>query len=148
MIVIAYENGDPADIHHMSPEICEKYWLEWLMRLQQYRRTFPQHIATDNDLEVNKTGQEMYQGHKIDKVTEFVRTKSVNSIGVPVASLGRVIRDEDVLEEEPDEDVRNLSSKERFHSLLAWLAAFKSPDAWKKLWQDILQLVRFGRKSQ
>ena len=148
MIVIAYENGDPADIHHMSPEICEKYWLEWLMRLQLYRRTFPQHVATDNDLEVNKTGQEMYQGHKIDKVTEFVRTKSVNSIGVPVASLGRVIRDEDVLEEEPDEDVRNLSSKERFHSLLAWLAAFKSPDAWKKLWRDILQLVRFWRKSQ
>ena len=148
MIVIAYENGDPADIHHMSPEICEKYWLEWLMRLQLYRRTFPQHVATDNDLEVNKTGQEMYQGHKIDKVTEFVRTKSVNSIGVPVASLGRVIRDEDVLEEEPEEDVRDLSSKERFHILHAWLAAFKFPDAWKKLWRNILQLVRVGRKSQ
>ena len=148
MIVIAYENGDPADIHHMSPEICEKYWLEWLMRLQQFRRAFPQHVTTDTDLESNKTGQEMYQGHKIDKVTEFVRTKSVNNIGVPVASLGRVIRDEDVLEEEPDKDVRDLSSKERFHSLHAWLSAFKSPDAWKKLWRDILQLVRFGRKSQ
>lgn len=146
MIVIAYENGDPADIHHMSPEICEKYWLEWLMQLQQYRRTFPQHVTTDIDLEVNKTEQEMYQGHKIEKVTEFVRSKSVNSIGVPVASLGRVIRDEDVLEEETEEG--DLSSKERFHSLHAWLAAFKSPDAWKKLWQNILQRVRFGRKSQ
>lgn len=147
VIVIAYENGDPADIHHMSPEICEKYWLEWLMRLQQYRRTFPQHVTTDTDLEVNKTGQELYQDRKIQKVTEFVRTKSVNSIGVPVASLGRVIRDEDVLEEETEEG--DLSSKEeRFHSLHAWLAAFKSPDAWKKLWQNILQRVRFGRKSQ
>lgn len=146
VIVIAYENGDPADIHHMSPEICEKYWLEWLMRLQQYRRTFPQHVTTDIDLEVNKTEQEMYQGHKIEKVTEFVRSKSVNSIGVPVASLGRVIRDEDVLEEETEEG--DLSSKERFHSLHAWLAAFKSPDAWKKMWQNILQRVRFGRKSQ
>ena len=132
----------------MSPEICEKYWLEWLMRLQQFRRAFPQHVTTDTDLEVNKTGQEMNQGHKIDKVTEFVRTKPVNSIGVPVASLGRVIRDEDILDEEPEDDVRYLSSKERFHSLHAWLAAFKSPDVWKKLWHDILQLVRFGRKSQ
>ena len=146
MIVIAYENGDPADVHHMSQEICEKYWLEWLMRLQQYRRTFPQHVTTDTDLlEENKTGHEMYQGHKIEKVTEFVRTKSVNSIGVPIASLGRVIRDEDLLEQEEDKE---LSSEEKFHSLRAWLAAFKSPDVWKKLWRDILHLVHFGRKSQ
>lgn len=145
MIVIAYENGDPADIHHMSQEICEKYWLEWLMRLQQYRRTFPAQTLIDTDLEVNKTGQEMYQGCKIEKVTEKV---SVNSIGVPVASLGRVIKDEDVLDQEDEEEDSDLSLKERFLSLLASLAAIKSPDSWKKLWRDICQLIRFGRKAQ
>lgn len=145
MIVIAYENGDPADIHHMSQEICEKYWLEWLMRLQQYRRTFPAQTLIDTDLEVNKTGQEMYQGCKIEKVTEKV---SVNSIGVPVASLGRVIKDEDVLDQEDEEEDIDLSLKERFLSLLASLAAIKSPDSWKKLWRDICQLIRFGRKAQ
>lgn len=145
MIVIAYENGDPADIHHMSQEICEKYWLEWLMRLQQYRRTFPAQTLIDTDLEVNKTGQEMYQGCKIEKVTEKV---SVNSIGVPVASLGRVIKDEDVLDQEDEEEDIDLSLKERFLSLLASLAGIKSPDSWKKLWRDICQLIRFGRKAQ
>lgn len=145
MIVIAYENGDPADIHHMSQEICEKYWLEWLMRLQQYRRTFPAQTLIDTDLEVNKTGQEMYQGCNIEKVTEKV---SVNSIGVPVASLGRVIKDEDVLDQEDEEEDSDLSLKERFLSLLASLAAIKSPDSWKKLWRDICQLIRFGRKAQ
>ena len=147
VIVIAYENGDPADIHHMSQEMCEKYWLEWLMRLQQFRRTFPaQCVTTDADLEINKTGQEMYQGHKIEKMT--VKEKSVNSIGVPVASLGRVIKDEDILEDEMEEEEGDLSFKERFHSLHAWLAAFKSPDSRKKLWRDIRQLIRFGRKAQ
>lgn len=148
VIVIAYENGDPADVHHMSQEICEKYWLEWLMRLQQYRRTFPAQTLIDTDLEVNKTGQKMYQGCKIEKVTEFGRKHSVNSIGVPVASLGRVIKDEDVLEQEDEEEDSDLSLKERFLSLLASLAAAKSPDSWKKLWRDICQLIHFGRKAQ
>lgn len=148
MIVIAYENGDPADIHHMSKEICEKYWLEWLMRLQQYRRTFPAQTLIDTDLEVNKTGQEMYQGHKIEKVTEVTEKVSVNSIGVPVASLGRVIKDEDVLEQEDKEEDSDLSLREKFLSLLASLAAVKSPNPWKKLWRDICQLIRFGRKAQ
>lgn len=145
VIVIAYENGDPADIHHLSQEMCEKYWLEWLMRLQQFRRTFPQHVTAEADLEVNKTGREMYQGHKIEKVTEFVKAKSVNSIGVPVASIGTVIKDEDVLKGEEEED---LSSKEGFHSLHAWLTTFKSPDAWKRLWRNILQRIRFRRKAE
>ena len=144
MIVIAYENGDPAHVHHMSQEMCEKYWLEWLVRLQQYRKIFPQHVITDVDLEINKTGQETYHDQKIEKVTEFVRMKSVNSIGVPVASLGRVIKDEDVLEDEEEGD---LSSKERFYSLNAWLAALTSPDALKKLWRDIRQRIRFGKKA-
>lgn len=148
MIVIAYENGDPADIHQMSQEICEKYWLEWLMRLQQYRRTFPAQTLMDTDLEVNKTGQEMYQGCKIEKVTEFGRKHSVNSIGVPVASLGRVIKDKDVLEQEDEDEDSDLSLKERFPSLFGSLAAVKSPDSWKKLWRDICQLIRFGRKAQ
>lgn len=144
MIVIAYENGDPADVHHLSQELCEKYWQEWLARLQQYRSKFPERAITQDDSEVNEAGQEMYQSHKFEKATNSLRAKSVNSIGVPVTRLGTVIKDEDVLEGE-DED---LSSNERFYSLHAWLVAIKSPEAWKKLWKNILQRIRFRGKAK
>ena len=144
MIVIAYENGDPADIHHLSQELCEKYWQEWLARLQQYRSKFPERVITEDESKVNETGQEMYQSHRLEKATDSFGGKSVNSIGVPVASLGTVIKDEDVFEE-GEED---LSSKERFYSLQAWLAAIKSPEAWKKLCKNILQRLRFRGKAK
>lgn len=64
---------------------------------------------------------------------EFVRIKFVNSIGVLVVSFGRVIRDEDVLEEEMEEGDL-LFKEERFYSLYVWFVVFKFLDVWKKLW--------------
>lgn len=63
---------------------------------------------------------------------EFVRVKFVNSIGVLVVSFGRVVRDEDVLEEEMEEG--DFLFKERFYSLYVWFVVFKFLDVWKKLW--------------
>lgn len=63
---------------------------------------------------------------------EFVRIKFVNSIGVLVVSFGRVVRDEDVLEEEMEEG--DFLFKERFYSLYVWFVVFKFLDVWKKLW--------------
>lgn len=153
-IVIAYENGDPADVHHLSQELCETYWLEWLTRLQQYRQKFPERFITEPDLEANDTGQEMHQTPKFETATDSLDAKSVNftgvpvpvnSIGVPVARLGKTVKDEDVIEDEEDEEV---SYKERFQNLHAWLAAIKSPEAWEKLWKNILQNIRFRGKAK
>ncbi|KAL9968525.1 hypothetical protein ACROYT_G020632 [Oculina patagonica] len=144
VIVIAYENGDPADVHHLSQELCEKYWQEWLTRLQQYRSKFPERAITEDEQKVKETGQEMYESHRFEKATDSLQAKSVNSIGVPVTRLGTVIKDEDVLEGEEED----LSSKERFYNLHAWLAAVKSPKAWKKLWKNILQRIRFRGKDK
>lgn len=63
---------------------------------------------------------------------EFVRVKFVNSIGVLVVSFGRVVREEDVLEEEMEEG--DFLFKERFYSLYVWFVVFKFLDVWKKLW--------------
>lgn len=63
---------------------------------------------------------------------EFVRIKFVNSIGVLVVSFGRVVREEDVLEEEMEEG--DFLFKERFYSLYVWFVVFKFLDVWKKLW--------------
>lgn len=39
MIVIAYPDGRPADIHIMDLETCWKYWRQWLLRLLQYKQS-------------------------------------------------------------------------------------------------------------
>lgn len=141
MIVIAYENGDPADIHHLSHDLCKKYWLEWLARLQQYTNKFPECSFSED---VNETGQEMSSSYKFEKASESLQAKSVNSIGVPVASLGKVIKEEDLLEEgEEEEEEEEISSKECFYSLRAWLASVKSPETWKRLWKNVLERIRF-----
>ncbi|XP_067133487.1 mitochondrial genome maintenance exonuclease 1-like [Centruroides vittatus] len=35
-LIIAYENGDPAEVHYMPSALCNVYWKEWLKRLRQY----------------------------------------------------------------------------------------------------------------
>lgn len=36
VIVIAYEDGSPADVHQLSHSHCRDYWKLWLLRLQNY----------------------------------------------------------------------------------------------------------------
>lgn len=36
VIIIAYENGDPAEVHYMPSALCCIYWKEWLKRLKHY----------------------------------------------------------------------------------------------------------------
>ncbi|XP_014670947.1 PREDICTED: mitochondrial genome maintenance exonuclease 1-like [Priapulus caudatus] len=36
MLVIAYQSGEPADVHFMSTEVLQGYWRLWLERLSQY----------------------------------------------------------------------------------------------------------------
>ncbi|PVD26045.1 hypothetical protein C0Q70_13713 [Pomacea canaliculata] len=35
-IVVAYENGEAAHVHRMSPALCSYYWNQWCQRLHQY----------------------------------------------------------------------------------------------------------------
>ncbi|XP_782673.3 mitochondrial genome maintenance exonuclease 1 [Strongylocentrotus purpuratus] len=37
LLVITYKDGSPADLHVMTPELCDLYWNKWLKRLQEYR---------------------------------------------------------------------------------------------------------------
>ena len=37
MIVVAYHDGSPADVHFMDLPICEKYWQFWLLELRKFK---------------------------------------------------------------------------------------------------------------
>ncbi|XP_072168003.1 mitochondrial genome maintenance exonuclease 1-like [Diadema setosum] len=37
LLVIAYKDGSPADVHVMTSDLCDLYWQRWLRRLQEYR---------------------------------------------------------------------------------------------------------------
>lgn len=137
VIVIAYQNGDPADVHHLSQEMCEAYWLEWLTRLQQYRKKFPEHVVGDTILNQNETGKEVTQAHNLESATNSLGGKTVKSFAVPVAKLGITVKDEDVIEEE------ELSSKEKTDSLSSQLV-----EAWKKIWKNICQQIRHRGKTK
>lgn len=39
-IIIAYEDGAPAQIHHLPQKVCQQYWNSWLARLKTYWTTF------------------------------------------------------------------------------------------------------------
>ena len=149
MIVIAYENGDPADVHCLSQEMCESYWLEWLTRLQQFRKKSPERIIIEPDVEFSETaGNEMYESHKFE-TTDSLKSRSVNSIGVAVASLGKIIKEEDIIDDEKVIDDEEFpASKKRFYGLFALLAVIKSPEAWKKLCENILQHFPFRGKNK
>uniref|UniRef100_A0A224YNK8 Mitochondrial genome maintenance exonuclease 1 n=1 Tax=Rhipicephalus zambeziensis TaxID=60191 RepID=A0A224YNK8_9ACAR len=36
MIVIAYEDGSPCEVHHLGPTLCQRHWQRWLQRLRAY----------------------------------------------------------------------------------------------------------------
>ncbi|KAK8782939.1 hypothetical protein V5799_015716 [Amblyomma americanum] len=36
MIVIAYEDGSPCQVHHLGPTVCQAHWQRWLQRLRTY----------------------------------------------------------------------------------------------------------------
>ncbi|XP_050037473.1 mitochondrial genome maintenance exonuclease 1-like [Dermacentor andersoni] len=36
MIVIAYEDGSPCQVHHLGPALCQRHWQRWLQRLRTY----------------------------------------------------------------------------------------------------------------
>ena len=39
LLVLAYQDGSPADTIWLPPDTCEYYWNEWLHRLQLYNQT-------------------------------------------------------------------------------------------------------------
>ena len=148
VIVIAYENGDPADVHHLSPEMCEAYWLEWLTRLQQYRNKFPERTVYVENQDVNVGHDEVTPAHNLEPVANSLRAKSVSSIGVPVTSLGITVKDEDLIEEEEGEGLssdeqQQVTSQEQFDS-----STFSLVDTWKAAWENILQRVRSRGKDK
>lgn len=138
VIVIAYENGDPADVHHLTQEICEAYWLEWLMRLQQYKNRFPEHFILEADSIKNEAEQELTPVPTVGSVATSLGAKSLKSIGVPVKSLGTVVKDEDVIEEE-----KELSSKVTFDDSLS----SRILDTWKQIWKNVFDRIRSRRKD-
>ena len=38
LLVVAYENGRPADVHSLDSNQCALYWGSWLHRLYTYWR--------------------------------------------------------------------------------------------------------------
>ncbi|RWS25647.1 hypothetical protein B4U80_10018, partial [Leptotrombidium deliense] len=36
LIVVAYEDGSPADVHKLSPKLCDRFWELWLKRNLTY----------------------------------------------------------------------------------------------------------------
>ena len=138
MIVIAYENGDPAHVHHLTLEICEAYWLEWLIRLQQYKNKFPEQFIHEAVSRVNEAEQELTRVPTVGSVATSLGAKSLKSIGVPVESLGTVVKDEDVIQEE-----KELSSKETFDDSLS----SRIVDTWKQIWKNVFDRIRSRRKD-
>ena len=37
LIVVAYEDGSPADVHHMDLQLCRSVWQDWLVRLFKFQ---------------------------------------------------------------------------------------------------------------
>ncbi|KAH7972696.1 hypothetical protein HPB52_015621 [Rhipicephalus sanguineus] len=45
MIVIAYEDGSPCQVHHLGPTLCQRHWQRWLQRLRAYWNLLHQSTA-------------------------------------------------------------------------------------------------------
>ncbi|XP_068700661.1 mitochondrial genome maintenance exonuclease 1-like [Montipora foliosa] len=128
VIIIAYENGDPADVHYLPKEMCETYWLEWLIRLQQYRKRFPELVIDSTYLEQNLT---------IDSkpVAKSLGGQSLTNIGTPVTKIGRIVKDEDVIEKgELSPKIEQPASQEVFSNSGSW-----SLRAWKTALKRVIQ---------
>ena len=45
LIVIVYSDGEPAHAHFINTDLCRKYWLKWLQRLQKYQTQFSEDLS-------------------------------------------------------------------------------------------------------
>ncbi|KAL3181482.1 hypothetical protein MRX96_036838 [Rhipicephalus microplus] len=45
MIVIAYEDGSPCQVHHLGPTLCQRHWQRWLQRVRTYWNQLNQSTA-------------------------------------------------------------------------------------------------------
>ena len=140
MIVIAYGDGHPADVHQIPQEMFGKYWEEWLARLHQYREKFPLPSLSASDQEVPKPKQEPRYVGAMYPETNSLSAKSVYSIGTPIEKLGTVVKEDDVEKE--------LTLQKDINGLYAWLMGVKSHNRWKQYLTTFLQLLHSRRKTK
>lgn len=134
VIVIAYENGDPADVHHLSKEMSEVYWLEWLMRLQQYKKKFPETGDTSANMDASVTEKITTPVHHFETLAKTVGAKSMSNIGVPLTQIGKTVKDEDVVEDnEMPSHEKDFASQEESRS-----SGFESKETWKTSLKDFI----------
>ena len=110
------------------------------MRLEQYRKKCPEHMVSVAYLRENGTDQEVSQAYNMGSQG----AKYLSSIGIPVAQLGTVIKDEDLLEEEElsSKDLQLTSAQEQSEGFKLW-----PTDTWKTVWKNILERLRFTGKK-
>ena len=137
VIVIAYENGDPADVHHLSKEMFEAYWLEWLMRLQQYKKKFPETVDTSPNVDASVTEKITTPVPNFETVAKTLGAKSLSNIGIPVTQIGKTVKDEDVIED------NELPSREKDFALQeeSNSSGFRSKKTWKTSWKDFIYSI-------
>lgn len=120
--MIAYENGDPADVLIMNEELCEEYWDKWLIRLNQYKTMKSRRDSVEppkrtswaiegqyvsNSLSPDEKGPQ----EKLSEVTQIIENgQNLKSFGgrQPVLNLkqnggkslneiGRTVKDEEIV---------------------------------------------------
>ena len=62
VLVFAYEDGSPADVHVLSRDHCEQYWCTWQSRLQLFRSRFDEVDSVDGTCDdgVKEVGSEWH----------------------------------------------------------------------------------------
>ena len=102
VIVIVYEDGREADVHVMPREMCEEYWQKWLQRLAEYNESDARHLRQVPVNAGSASAGSVIAGSALmqkNRTKHQMDAKTVNSIGVPVSSIGTVVRDKDVISE-------------------------------------------------
>lgn len=134
VIVIAYENGDPADVHHLSKEMFKVYWLEWLMRLQQYKKKFPETGDTSTNMDANVAEKITTPVHHFETMATTVGAKSMSGIGIPLTQIGKTVKDEDVVED------NEMPSREKYFASQeeSGSSGFESKETWKTSLKDFI----------
>lgn len=132
MIVIAYKNGDPADVLMMSTEKCKEYWELWLARLEEYQLRFPDVEPRDQAGFPDNIACEKSEAK--EAIFETLRPRAVHSIGTPLKNLGNVLRDEDF--------VRERSIWEQIKCLFYSLANAKFVANWKVFFMEFFKKER------
>lgn len=118
--MIAYENGDPADVHIMNEELCEEYWDKWLIRLHQYKNmksrdpmepkrtnwaTEDQYVHTSLSPDEKGPEEKLSGGAQIiengQNLKSFVSKQPFLNVkpnrGKSLNQIGRTIKDEDIV---------------------------------------------------